>query len=263
MSSSRILLVDDMELNLVILKELLREGDFKTETACNGEEAVQLSRSIKFDLILMDIQMPILNGLEATCQIRGDKANLNNLTPIIALSANAYNSDRATYIEAGMNDVLLKPFDIAVFFQLLSIYLGDQLPDQPAKSLTRQTQLGMHAVRIDIDNLLRIGKNNRGFVGMMLQSFRDSSNEIIGEMGHSLERKDWAHTAQLVHKLKFALNVMGAGSLDEEVRWIETQTRNPKTEDEHEMQVRILAFITVISELYQHAGLLIESGEWN
>jgi len=263
MSSSRILLVDDMELNLVILKELLREGDFKTETACNGEEAVQLSRRIKFDLILMDIQMPLLNGLEATSQIRGDKANLNNLTPIIALSANAYDSDRATYIEAGMNDVLLKPFDLADFFQLLAIYLDDQLPVQPAKSLTPQTQLGMHAVKIVIDNLLRIGKNNHGFVGMMLHSFRDSSNEIIGDMEHCLERKDWAKTAQLVHKLKFALNVMGAGSLDEEVRWIETHTRNPQPENEDEMQVRIRAFITVIRELYQHAGLLIESGEWS
>lgn len=263
MSSSRILLVDDVELNLVILKELLREGDFETASASNGEEAVQLSRRIKFDLILMDIQMPLLNGLEATYQIRGDKANPNNRTPIIALSANACESDKVTYLEAGMNAVLLKPFDIAVFFQLLSTYLGETVPVQPAKSLTLPTRAGVHAVRIDVDNLLRIGKNNRGFVGMMLQSFRDSSNEIIGEMEHALERKDWTKTAQLVHKLKFALHVMGAGNLDEEVRWIETHTRNPQPEQEHEMQVRIYAFITVIRELDQQAGQLIESGGWS
>ena len=81
-------------------------------------------------------------------------------------------------------------------------------------------------------------------------------------MEYSLERKDWSKMAQLVHKLKFSLNVMGAGSLDEEVKWIESNTRNPLPENEHEMQVRIYAFITVIRELDQHAGQLIDSGEW-
>ncbi len=262
MNSSRILLVDDMELNLVILNELLREGNFNTRTACNGEEAVQLSLKIKFDLILMDIQMPLLNGLEATCQIRGDKTNPNNRTPIIALSANVSETDRVAYLAAGMNAVLKKPFDIAVFFQLLSTFLDEPMPEQPANALPAQIQEASCTVSIDLDNLLRIGKNNRGFVGMMLRSFRDSASEILGDMEEALAKKEWGVTAQLLHKLKFALHVMGAGNLDEEVKWIETHANNPQPENEEEMQVRIHAFIAVIRELYQQAGLLIESGEW-
>jgi len=262
-SGYRLLLVEDLDLNLFIVKEMMRDWDLQPEIARNGEEAVQLTEKEKYDLILMDIQMPLMDGVEATLRIRSDKANLNNHTPIIALSANAFESDKQSYSQAGMNGVLSKPFDAEKLYNLLFTYLKTQEPDPvPAKGTAPVTPEPQQ-VKIDLSYLLRIGKNNRGFVGMMLQSFRDSASEIIAELEHSMERKDWPKTAQLVHKLKFALNVMGAGSLDEEVKWIETNTRNPQPELEQEMQVRIYAFITVIRELYQDAGLLIESGEWS
>lgn len=255
--------MDDMVMNLVILNELLRDQDVETETATNGEEAVALSRKVKYDLILMDIQMPIMNGLEATSHIRNDKESLNVHTPIIAVSASIADSDRESFTAAGITEMLSKPFDIAFFYHLLSVYLEDKESLQQAKSLHSAMQNDTSTVTIDLNNLLRIGNNNRSFVALMLQSFIDSTTEIIGDMEQSLERKDWLKIAQLVHKLKFALNVMGAGSLDEEIKWIETHTKHPNPETENEMQVRIYAFNTVIRELYKHAGALLESGEWS
>lgn len=265
LSGYRILLVEDMELNRFIVQEMMRDWDLYPEIACDGEEAVRMTRQEKYDLILMDIQMPVMNGVESTLLIRSDKANCNHQTPIVALSANAFESDKESYFKAGMNAVLSKPFDAEKLYMMLTANLQQPDPDKQVvppvqEPATLQTPVEM---RIDLTYLLRIGKNNRGFVGMMLQSFRDSATGIIGEMEQSLEIKDWPRIAQLVHKLKFALNVMGAGSLDEEVKWIEAHTRNPKPDLENEMQVRVYAFITVIRELYQHAGTLLESGEWS
>jgi len=257
-----ILLVEDMELNLFIVQEMMRDWELQPDIARNGEEAVMFTLQKKYDLILMDIQMPVMNGVEATTRIRTDQSNPNNHTPIIAISANAFKSDKESYFKAGMNGVLSKPFEADKLYTVITENLepgetthSQVLPAGAPAPVSSQ-------VKISLSYLLQIGKNNRGFVGMMLQSFRDSSNEIIGDMEYSLERKDWSKMAQLVHKLKFSLNVMGAGSLDEEVKWIESNTRNPLPENEHEMQVRIYAFITVIRELDQHAGQLIDSGEW-
>jgi CheY-like chemotaxis protein len=252
-----------MELNLFIIQEMMRDWELQPDIARNGEEAVIFSLQKKYDLILMDIQMPVMNGVEATTRIRTDQSNPNNHTPIIAISANAFKSDKESYFKAGMNGVLSKPFDADKLFAVISENL-DEGKTKHTQVLSAGTPVPVSPqVKINLSYLLQIGKNNRGFVGMMLQSFRDSSNEIIGDMEYSLERKDWSKMAQLVHKLKFSLNVMGAGSLDEEVKWIESNTRNPLPENEHEMQVRIYAFITVIRELDQHAGQLIDSGEWN
>ncbi|HPI87542.1 MAG TPA: ATP-binding protein, partial [Bacteroidales bacterium] len=241
-----ILLVEDMELNLFIIQEMMRDWELQPDIARNGEEAVLFSLQKKYDLILMDIQMPVMNGVEATTRIRTDQSNPNHHTPIIAISANAFESDKVSYFKAGMNGVLSKPFDADKLYIVISENLDEGKTTQAQVLSAGTPVLVSPQVKINLSYLLQIGKNNRGFVGMMLQSFRDSSNEIIADMEHSLERKDWTKTAQLVHKLKFSLNVMGAGSLDEEVKWIESNTRHPLPEQEHEMQVRIYAFITVI-----------------
>lgn len=258
----QLLLVEDMDLNLFIVQEMMRDWGLQLEIARNGEEAVQLTEQKRYDLILMDIQMPLMNGVEATLRIRTDKSNPNTATPIVALSANAFESDKVSYFQAGMNAVLSKPFDAEKLFSVLADNLHPRDPGETSGQGAETVKPVQQQVSIDLSYLLQIGKNNRGFVGMMLQSFRDSASEITGAMEQALERRDWSTTAQLVHKLKFALNVMGAGSLDEEVKWIERNTRNPLPENENEMQVRIYAFITVIRELDQHAEQLIDSGEW-
>lgn len=263
MGSKQILMVDDIELNLVILNELLRDQDLKTVTARNGEEAVQLSKEIKFNLILMDVQMPVMNGLEATRLIREDRTNPNNNTPIIAISSNTADSDKAVYLQSGMNAVLPKPFDTMVLFRVISGYLQTPLSDSQIAQGTEQVTGNNQQLFIDIDNLLRIGRNNRAFVGMMLRSFRDSANEIVEVMERALEAKDQATIAGQVHKLKFALHILRAGNLDEEIKWIENNTLNNHTTVDPELYDRVNAFIAVIRELRRQAILLVDSEEWN
>mgnify|MGYP002620549127 FL=1 len=106
-----------------IAAELLREAGFAVEVAPDGSVAVEKMREAKdgqYDLILMDVQMPLLNGYEATRQIRAMDRNYCKQIPILAMTANAFDEDRQEAIAAGMNGHLAKPIDLKVLLKTLS-----------------------------------------------------------------------------------------------------------------------------------------------
>ena len=105
-SGTSILVVDDNPINVLLMQDVLENFGAQVAVAGNGEEAVQMAVSHTYDLIFMDIQMPVMNGLEATTKLR--RANVTS--PIIAFSANAYQDDIAKSMKAGMNGHLCKPF---------------------------------------------------------------------------------------------------------------------------------------------------------
>lgn len=110
-------------LNQEIAAELLREAGFAVEVAPDGSVAVEKMREAKdgqYDLILMDVQMPLLNGYEATRQIRAMDRNYCKQIPILAMTANAFDEDRQEGIAAGMNGHLAKPIDLKVLLKTLS-----------------------------------------------------------------------------------------------------------------------------------------------
>ena len=120
----RVLLAEDNEMNREIASEILSEAGFIVEEAEDGEAAVQAvakNGHAYYDFILMDIQMPIMNGYEATKSIRGH--DNGDCIPIIALSANAFEEDKAASINAGMNDHVAKPINVTELFTILSKYL--------------------------------------------------------------------------------------------------------------------------------------------
>jgi CheY-like chemotaxis protein len=129
----RILLVEDNSLNQEIAKELLEMTGVTVECAENGEEAVQRIVSSEdgyYDLVFMDIHMPVMDGYEATRQIRaGDRAYLKKL-PIIAVSASAFDEDAYEAKSAGMNDHIAKPLDLEVLTRVLAAWLAPSDPGE-------------------------------------------------------------------------------------------------------------------------------------
>ena len=117
-----ILIVEDVELNLDLLVQLL-EDDYELITAENGESGVSLARQCKPDLILMDLSLPILDGWEATRQIKADD-DLKHI-PIIGLSAHAMSGDREKALAAGCDDYLTKPLNDELLFQKLDHFLAE------------------------------------------------------------------------------------------------------------------------------------------
>ncbi len=111
LSGARILLVEDNSLNQFVAKQLLKKWESEVAVAETGVEALHMLAETEFDIVLMDLQMPEMNGFEATAQIRnGATKVLNPKIPIIALTADAFEETRKRVIEAGMNDFITKPF---------------------------------------------------------------------------------------------------------------------------------------------------------
>lgn len=122
----RLLLVEDNELNREIATEILSAAGFLVEPACDGTEAVEIMQKAQpgyFDMILMDVQMPVMNGYDATKAIREiENPEIANI-PIIAMTANAFEEDKTLALKSGMNDHLAKPIDMNKFFEVICRHL--------------------------------------------------------------------------------------------------------------------------------------------
>ena len=122
-TGKKLLVVEDNELNLEIASTLLKEAGFEVDTAENGKiavEKVEAASADRYDLILMDIQMPEMDGYEATRRIRALPDAKKAALPIVAMTANAFEDDRKNALRAGMNGHIAKPLDIQKLFQVLS-----------------------------------------------------------------------------------------------------------------------------------------------
>lgn len=127
-NGKRVLLVDDVDMNREIAQIILEEAGFVVETAPDGTDAVQMvekSSENYYDVILMDVQMPIMDGYEATRTIRSMPRNDVKTLPIIAMTANAMDEDKEAALKNGMSDHIAKPLDINVFISVLKKFLGD------------------------------------------------------------------------------------------------------------------------------------------
>ena len=128
LKGKRILLVEDNEINQEIAQEILRAAGLVIDIVGDGTEAVDTIKNVEagtYDLILMDIQMPIMDGYEATRQIRAMEDAERSSVPIVAMTANAFDEDRQRAMEAGMNGHVAKPIDISKLMDTLKDILLD------------------------------------------------------------------------------------------------------------------------------------------
>jgi len=124
-SGKRMLIAEDIEINREILISLLENTGLIIDSAENGEEALNMVKADtdKYDIVFMDIQMPVMDGLEATRRIRALPLRKRGRIPIIAITANAYKDDIKSCLEAGMDDHISKPIDVESLFGMLRNHL--------------------------------------------------------------------------------------------------------------------------------------------
>lgn len=118
-NKSKVLVVEDNEMNQILMEELLKQQDIVAEFVVNGYDAIKKINQKSYDLIFMDINMPIMNGIETTQNIRDN----NNPVPIVALTANALENDEAHYLQLGFNDYISKPIAHKLFVAIINKYL--------------------------------------------------------------------------------------------------------------------------------------------
>ncbi len=204
----RILLCEDNELNQILMKTLLVEPRYTLFIAKSGNEGVDFLKKNSVDLILMDIQMPIMDGYQATSIIRGE---LGIKVPIVALSANFMVKEKKKCLELGMNDYLSKPFNQRELFQKIEEWTQELSEISPLSSVNLQEEASRE-VPVNLDVLRDFSGGNEEFEQEMIHMFLDQIIAWLDEMKDSIQSENFNEIKASSHKLKSSFSVIGAQS---------------------------------------------------
>lgn len=212
-STKKILLVEDNDINLEVALYLLKETHAKITTAKNGLEAVDRVKNESFDLILMDIQMPLMDGYEATRIIRKE---LNIMTPIVAMTANVMAQDIDKCIQAGMNFHVGKPFEVEDFYGTLLEALHVSL------SSIHTNNTHKRALRFDKNEAVRKFGGNEALWKKTFCGFYEHYLGFPHVIKNLLDEKNQTTLIDYVHTFKGLCRTIGAFALGEEAAKVES-----------------------------------------
>ncbi|HEX7984777.1 MAG TPA: PAS domain S-box protein [Duganella sp.] len=223
LKNARILLVEDNTFNQQIALEMLEEVGSSVCLAANGMEALELLRQTAFDCVLMDVQMPLMDGLEATRHIRADP-RLADIR-VLAMTATATSEDRVRCIEAGMDDFISKPIQPALMYQTIANWLPErdaarERPAGPARPAFKTTLGGDPAV-IDLSILAKLLGYHPHKVRKFAFKFLQNSQDVITRMEAALKRGEMTELRDLSHRLKSPARTVGALGMGELLRELE------------------------------------------
>ncbi|MBN2626791.1 MAG: response regulator [Spirochaetales bacterium] len=230
---ARILLVEDYKINQDVVLLHLEPFNMVIDVAENGEEAILLFTRNHYDLIIMDVHMPLLSGLEATTQIR--KMVRGKDIPIIGVSASAFTADREACRRVGMSDFLSKPIRRKKLIDHLYFWLSRKENDSLSRSLAWECRLQQG----DGDSeelILRYGEfcediGSREDGNMIITGFIESARELMEEIFRDVELQKWERSHRNAHSLKGgALSIM-ADELSEAARALEAALKEPDGRD--------------------------------
>jgi PAS domain S-box-containing protein len=204
-ADGRVLLAEDNEINALLATTILEEAGYSVEAVQNGVEAVEAARRGAFDLILMDVQMPVMDGLQATRLIR-ELAGPAGQTPIVALTANAMRSDQDRCLEAGMNDFVSKPLDPDDFLNVVSRFVATGRSGAEASSSVAHAAPDLDEAQLD--GLTRLMPPNR--LATIIESFLTSAQSRLQRIETCAESMDLATMAREAHDLKGVSGNFGA-----------------------------------------------------
>ena len=220
----RFLLVEDNELNRDFSREFLESMDIEVDEAINGAEAVKMAVERRYDLILMDVHMPVLDGLEATRKIRrqGEKSGYAHLRtlPIIALTALAMTDDREKCLRAGMTDVITKPIDpgrlVSVIGKILqsdSARIIDNAAERVGSDRLWENNGNKERPILDIEKgVYRIGGSRKAY-HRQLRRLRDRYDRAVEKLGKLLREEGITAGEEYCHALKGVFGNIGATKL--------------------------------------------------
>jgi two-component system sensor histidine kinase/response regulator len=226
---ARILLVEDNDLNQEVAIEILRRAGFVTDLAENGQIAVDKVRAAEYDLVLMDVQMPVMDGLTATKEIRKEE-RFKDL-PVIAMTANVMQGDRDRCIAAGMNDHIGKPIEPEDLWKTLLKWIKPRHLTAAAAAATANPRAAQSADLpsavngLDTVNALRRVLGNKPLYLKLLNMFAIGQKSATAEILKALESDDWDTAERLAHTLKGVSANIGATGLPQLAEKLEAAIR--------------------------------------
>jgi PAS domain S-box-containing protein len=231
MRGARILLVEDNEINQEVAIGLLEDAEVFVDLAENGAVAVRMVRDNNYDIVLMDMQMPVMDGIEATRIIKAD-SRFHTL-PIIAMTANAMASDRELCLEAGMNDHIGKPIDPDQLLGVLLRWIKRLEGDGPATTDRTSANApgavdeaaALEIAGIEVKSALKRTGGNRKRYETLLRRFAQQQAGTVEGIRKALSAGDVATAERAAHSLKGAAGTLGAAALAEAAAKAETAIR--------------------------------------
>ncbi len=216
-----VLLVEDIELNVIVARSVLEKLGNSVEVAMNGHDALAMFDPDEFDLVLLDIQLPDMTGLDIARKLRQDYAG-QHLPPLVALTANVL-KDKKEYLDAGMDDVLSKPLSVSALTAMIQ-HFWDHQPDPVSTeepSVTTQTQESLLDIAMLEQYIELVGP---GLIYQSAEMFEKMMPDYLAVLDSNMIARDQAGIAEEGHKIKGAAGSVGLKHLQQLAQQIQTPT---------------------------------------
>lgn len=221
-SNLKVLVAEDNLINQKYVSALLKKWEIDFVMAKNGLIAFEETNKSKFDLVFMDIQMPVMDGYESTRKIRNSK-NVNAEIPIVALTASAMTDERDKAIDVGMNDLLTKPFTPTQLVDVIIKYASNHLvPTVNQKSKNTPN------IFVELDNnvLLATYGGDADFQAIVFQSFLEEIDQQVDALTAAYNAKNWEEVGKVAHQIKPTFGMVGLPDYLEKMKLIEQGIKN-------------------------------------
>ncbi|MGB5455075.1 MAG: response regulator [Gammaproteobacteria bacterium] len=216
LAGAHLLLVEDNDFNQELAMDLLHNAGVSVEVAANGIEAVRMVEQNRYDGVLMDCQIPLMDGYTATQEIRHNLGRKN--LPIIAMTANALNQDKAKALAAGMNDHISKPLNVRNMFTTISKWVKPSVSLMAKNAAFPQPDANFDPAQIDaLDTALALSrlKGNHSLYQRLLVKFKDNESDTGDRLHEALKAGDNKTIKRIAHTLKGTAATIGAIDLQD------------------------------------------------
>jgi two-component system sensor histidine kinase/response regulator len=233
---ARILLVEDNDINQQVARELLEDAGLVVEVADNGQIALDKVQSGQWDLVFMDMHMPVMDGVTATERIRA-MPGFERL-PIVAMTANAMEQDRRKCLDSGMNDFLIKPIDPEDMWSILLRWVRPRAKPQlvavPARPEQPVADTGLPQGIDGLDTALGLSRmmGKKPLYLAMLRRYATSQQDVMGDIRRAIATGDYTTAERLAHTAKAVSGNVGAVRVQERAAQLEMALRERRAADD-------------------------------
>ncbi len=255
-----ILLVEDSEVNQLVLLSMLQNEGYDADIVQNGSEALMAMAEKKYDLVLMDCQMPVMDGYEATRLTRQGEYNVKNPNvPIVAITANAMKGDRERCISAGMDDYMAKPARKTEFIELLEKYLGEKTSfassgaevndnNNPYPDMSNENAIFQE------DEMLGRLKDDKDVASVIIDNFLDDMPRQITALKTAIEKNSAEKAYLTAHAIKGASLLVGGRVLSKAAEVVEMAAKSEDLQEAGKLFPYLAEQFTVLKDRMEAAG---------
>jgi len=251
LENKKILVVEDVELNQHLARHIMESWGCVVEIAENGSLAVEKVKANEYDLVLMDIQMPVMDGMEATRQIRRMNDENKAAVPIVALTANAMKAECEIYLKLGMNDCMAKPFEEPMLFKTVSKNIKKGIVMNNFSSVEIKPVQAIQKL-YDLSMVEAIAGDDKSFTQRMLQLFLDTAPATLADIKSACDKSEWQALSKHAHKLKSTIDSLNIDSLKDVIRAIETGSKSAPD------PVQLKSLVTKVLDIMQQVMVQVK-----